>query len=62
MTTLEVANPGTAATWAAEVDDLRRHTRHARETPWSPLLVFGLVVLAGAGFGLVGLARRWQAK
>lgn len=46
MTTPETTNPGTAATWAAEVDDLRRRTRQARGTPWFPLMLFGLVVLA----------------
>jgi hypothetical protein len=48
MNTPEAANPGTGATCAAEVDNPRHHGWHTHGTPWFPLVLFGLLVLASA--------------
>ncbi len=46
MSSPEAINRGSAAALAVEVKDLRRRTRQARGTPWFPLILFGLLVLA----------------
>ncbi|HKS52544.1 MAG TPA: hypothetical protein VJS67_11815 [Pseudonocardiaceae bacterium] len=48
MTTPDTTGLGAAAAWSDEIASLQRRTRLARGTPWFPLTLFGLLVLASA--------------
>ncbi len=50
----DASSPDELAAMLTQVDEVRRHTRAAAHPSWFPLLLFGILGLAAAPFGMIG--------